>query len=399
MWGRTTTWLCHVLIVAEQGASTSSNDSRVPLIKHIRVLVRAYATRDYMICTTPVEPATVIDPTLLVFTESGSKGSLSPSSVPSPVSSSASPPSSSKRSAETQLSPFMPACKGRKSTEDEKLARRLARQQRNRKSAQVSREKKKAYMDQIENELLTLRADKQASMQREQAASLRCTQLESKVEELSMRLRQFETIIGDWAKSHLGATDVNSFMASMRDMKKQSVDRGLSGTEASESEPDVAQANAAPAAAPTEAGLLSPIVHESTDSTCLPAVKATGRLSQTNDEALQRVLSDQSDFSAKVIRTPPNCRPMQQPTAAALLPDAHLKDATSSHHKTLRLMPCYPVSPRLPPTLAKMASLCTYPQLQHGTLKRSPILRLRLQIPQHRMDLVLRKYVRPQVTA
>lgn len=352
-----------------------------------------------MVCTMPVEPATVIDPTLLVCTESGSNGSLSPSSVPSPVSSQASPPSPSKRPAETHLSPYMPACKGRKSTEDEKLARRLARQQRNRKSAQVSREKKKAYMDQIEYELVTLRADKQASMQREQAASLRCAQLESKVEELSTRLRQFESIIGDWAKSHVGATDVSSFMASMHDMKSRNVKHGLSGNEMSASEPDVAQANAAPAAAPTEAGPSSPIVHESTDSTCLPAVKATNRLSRTNDEALQRVLSDQSGFSAKVIRTPPNCRPMQQPTAAALLPDAHLKDATSSHHKTLRLTPCYPIFQCLPPTTAKMTSRCTYPQLHHGTLTRCPVLRLRLKIPQHRMDSVLRKYARPQVTA
>ena len=351
-----------------------------------------------MLSTMSAEMTTVIDPTLLVCTESGSNGSLSPSSVSSSVSSPASPPSSSKRPAEAQASPYMPACKGRKSTEDEKLARRLARQQRNRKSAQVSREKKKAYMDQIEYELVTLRADKQASAQREHAASLRCAQLESKVEELSKRLRQFESIVGDWVKSHLGATDASSSMASIRDMKLQSVNHGMDGSGISVSESDVAQANAAPAAAPREAGPSSHIAHETTDSTCLPAAKATSRLSQTNDEALQRVLPDQSDSSAKVIRTKSLCRPMQQPTAAALLPDAHLKGAACSRRQTPRLTRCYRVSQSLPLTTAKMTTRCTYPQLHHGTLTPSPVLRLRLKIPQHKMDLVLRKYARPQVT-
>ena len=94
-------------------------------------------------------------------------------------------------------------------------------------------------MDQIEYELATLRADKQASMQREHAASLRCAQLESKVEELSKRLRQFESIVGDWVKSHPGATDVSSSMASMRDMKLQSVDHGVNGGGTNVSESDL----------------------------------------------------------------------------------------------------------------------------------------------------------------
>ena len=397
MWGSVATWCNHVAIVAQHGTSTSSVVQGF-LLKHTRVLVHAYVEKDFMPSTMSAEMTTVIDPTLLVCTESGSNGSLSPSSVSSSVSSPALP-SSSKRPAEALPSSYMPACKGRKSTEDEKLARRLARQQRNRKSAQVSREKKKAYMDQIEYELATLRADKQASVQREHAASLRCAQLESKVEELSKRLRQFESIVGDWVKSHPGATDVSSSMASMRDMELQSVDHGINGSGINVSELDVARANAAPAAAPTEAGPSSPIVRETTDSTCLPAAKATSRLYQTNDEALQRVLPDQSDSSAKVIRTKSLCRPMQQPTAAALLPDAHLKGAACSRRQTPRLTPCYRVSQSLPLTTAKMTTRCTYPQLHHGTLTPSPVLRLRLKIPQHKMDLVLRKYARPQVTA
>ena len=160
---------------------------------------------------------------------------------------------------------------------------------------------------------------------------------------------------------------------------------------------DVVLATAAPAAALTMAGPSSPIDSNSSGRTCLPAVETTN-YSPKNGMALQRVLLNQNDLYAMVTRTTPCRRPVQQPTAAALLPDAHLKGAACSRRQTPRLTPCYRVSQSLPLTTAKMTTRCTYPQLHHGTLTPSPVLRLRLKIPQHKMDLVLRKYARPQVT-
>ena len=161
-----------------------------------------------------------------------------------------------------------------------------------------------------------------------------------------------------------------------------------------------ARANAAPAAAPTEAGPSSPIAHETTDSTCLPAAKATSRLSQTNDEALQRVLPDQSDSSAKVIRTKSLCRPMQQPTAAALLRSTHQTQTHPSCSKNSLSTTCSPAPCRMfPSTLNILASRCTHSP-RYQTQFRSSTLRLRLKIPQGRLKMILRKYVSvPAMTA
>lgn len=307
--------------------------------------------------------------------------------------------SSSERPAETHLSSGNGlACKGRRSTEEEKLARRLARQQRNRKSAQVSREKKKAYMDQIEQELVTLRADKQASMQREREAAAKCAQLESRVEELSARLSQFESVFANLVKSQSNATDAGSLGVNAGNSESPDVKRMFNGDDVSVSYSDVAQATAAPAAVLTTAGPLSPMLREGSDSTCLPAVKTTG-YSDENGLALQRVQSAHVPLSAMMTRPLPVRQQMQQPTAAALLPNAHSRRTLHSSRGTSALTPSLPVLPHFPLSTADVATRCTRQSTQHGArLSMSRMLRLRLKIPRHRLNAVLRRYALAPVT-
>ena len=367
----------------------------------IRVLVRTCATRDLIFnCSFRSMTASQtidFDPTFAICAESESPASLSPSIV----STSPAPPTPScsrKRPADSDVS-SLPHCKGRRSSEEEKLARRLARQQRNRKSAQVSREKKKAYVDQLEHDLAVLRAEKQETSQREKEAIEKCAKLELKVEELSGKLRQFESVFEVWIKPHLHATNAGSLVASACGAESQCMKKEGEDCEVNSSMSDVVLATAAPAAALTMAGPSSPIDSNSSGRTCLPAVETTN-YSPKNGMALQRVLLNQNDLYAMVTRTTPCRRPVQQPTAAALLRSTHQTQTHPSCSKNSLSTTCSPAPCRMfPSTLNILTSRCTHSP-RYQTQFRSSTLRLRLKIPQGRLKMVLRKYVSvPAMTA
>ena len=339
-----------------------------------------------------------LDPTFAICTESESPASLSPSIVsisPTPLT----PSCSRKRPADSDNVSSLPHCKGRRSSEEEKLARRLARQQRNRKSAQVSREKKKAYVDQLEHDLAVLRAENQEASRREKEAIEKCEKLELRVEELNGKLRQFESIFEVWIKPHQHAPNAGSLVVSACGAGSQCMKKEGEDCEVNSSMSDVMRATAAPAAALTMAGPSSAIDSKSSGRTCLPAVETTN-YSSKDGMALQRVLLNQNDLYAMVTRTIPCRRPVQQPTAAALLRRTHQTQTHPSCSKnslsiTCSLAPCR----MFPSTLNVLTSRCTRSP-RYRTRFRSSTLRLRLKIPQDRLKMVLRKYVSaPAMTA
>ena len=129
-----------------------------------------------------------IDPTLLVGAGAESASSPTPSTASSPSSH-----CSRKREASEELESLLP--KERRYDNEDKKARLLARQQRNRKSAQVSREKKKAYVEQLEQEVCDLRSQVQKNR-------VQRTDLESTVKQLSEKVRSLESFVEVLLKTH-----------------------------------------------------------------------------------------------------------------------------------------------------------------------------------------------------
>lgn len=94
----------------------------------------------------------------------------------------------------------------RKSTDPERRARLEARQARNRLSAQYSRERKKAYMDELENSVSTLKSENSLlRQQREQDAAVRKA-LEGKLQTCESRISSLETLIRNLAHPSTSAS-------------------------------------------------------------------------------------------------------------------------------------------------------------------------------------------------
>lgn len=326
---------------------------------------------------------------LLVRAESGRHGSPS-SSV---MSSSPSPPPVLKRSAEDDTLSTHPN-KSSRSTEEEKLARRLARQQRNRKSAQVSREKKKAYVDQLEHDVTVLRAEKQASEQREQIATAKRMELEGKISDLNTKVLQLESVVSMLLKVKGEALGLNpqSTNASVVGFQQQKDELAVDGAYGSLL--NFAQASAAPAAASTLVANAQSTEHHSDLCTRLPAVKATSSMalkpmSVDIELAQQRVHPTGKGVSPPMSAVHRPCRRLERPTAAAL-PLKTFLNKTPRPSTQILPMPCS--HPQV------YSSLRTMPKTCLATGKEStPMLRLRFKIPQDRLALVLKKYspIRP----
>ncbi|WFD42126.1 hypothetical protein MPSI1_000765 [Malassezia psittaci] len=81
------------------------------------------------------------------------------------------------------------------SSEEEKKARLIARQQRNRQSAQISREKKKAHIEQLEQEVQLLRDEKQSWHKREIEQKQQREELEERVVYLDSKVHTLEALL------------------------------------------------------------------------------------------------------------------------------------------------------------------------------------------------------------
>lgn len=323
----------------------------------------------------------VIEPTLLAHTESGSDCS---SSIGSPT-------NGLKRPAEGEPSCFH-ASKGRRSSEEEKLARRLARQQRNRKSAQVSREKKKAYVDQLEQEVVALRQEKQLYQLRDAAASKKRVELEEKVDDLSSKVRHLESLLGDLVKRSSG-TILETTSANMHSVRTEGETSSFKQDVVTEPMFKSSSASAAPAALSTLCGASSSALALPTLSTHLPAAEVTN--SSTEELAQQWVLSQQSALKPAKFGPSQASRQRQQPMAAALLLTS-LNAALHTSPTKLTPLSCGQTQACLP-LLSQKAATPSIRPLSTG-LPMQPMLKLRFKIPHARVQKVLEKYSQRPVT-
>lgn len=330
-----------------------------------------------------VASVSAIDPMLLVRAESGCHGSPSSSTI----SASPSPPPVLKRSADDDLISAH-SYKSSRSSEEEKLARRLARQQRNRKSAQVSREKKKAYIDQLEHDVAVLRSEKQVSEQREKLATVKRMELEGKINDLNAKVHRLESVVSMLLKvkeDGLGSESqkTDAFVVGMQQQKDD-----FAADKTYESLLNFAQTSAAPAAASTlVANVHSTAVH-SDPCTRLPAVKATSSKPLDIVLAQQRVHSAGTSPSLPTSAVHRPCRRLERPMAAALTLTTSLNRAlrpSAGFHPMLYCLPQIYSDLRSPPKT----------RLFTGT-EKTPMLRLRFKIPQNRLAMVLSKYSRIQ---
>ncbi|WFD25224.1 hypothetical protein MNAN1_000190 [Malassezia nana] len=210
-----------------------------------------------------------IDPILLVRAESTRH--VSPSS--SILSSSPSPPPLLKRSADEELTTTYPN-KGSRSSEEEKLA--------------LSREKKKAYVDQLEHDVAVLRAEKQASELRERMEASKRLELEGRITDLNAKVVQLESVLSMLLKMGGNALSMGlqSRNASADEVQKDKNELSVDGAYVSLL--NSAQASAAPDAVSTLVANAHSMESRSDPCTRLPAVKATSSSSTDDELALQR---------------------------------------------------------------------------------------------------------------
>ncbi|WFD29682.1 hypothetical protein MSPP1_000693 [Malassezia sp. CBS 17886] len=208
-----------------------------------------------------VDSAQAIDPTLLVCTSdtSGDESSPSPPKRAAPEATSTEPR------------------KSRRSSDEAKQARLLARQQRNRQSAQVSREKKKVYVEQLEHKIAVLEKENHAMRIREQEAHQKRIEMDARVVDLGATVRNFEAVLSSLMKASATGTP-----GAVRDRNLTDVATSNGARHGSTVMPEMtsfqepgAYAIAAPAtASPTATGSRQEDTR-SFDSTRLPAAEAT----------------------------------------------------------------------------------------------------------------------------
>lgn len=311
---------------------------------------------------TSVQDGSGIDPTLLVCAPEAPQAAA-PSSTPSP---------GTKRAADPAAE--QPPVKVARSSEEEKKARLLARQQRNRQSAQVSREKKKAHIEQLEQEVQQLREEKKAWAARDFEAQQKQRQLESQVSDLGAKVHNLETLLVRLVQHSQASKETVSHDAIPSQLTQivsalsthRSVDERVAGAEAASAAPAVAPSSVVPTQR------LSP----SSDSTCLPAAKATSADSTdllSPHLAQQRVQNNSKSWSSAAEARARKWR-MRQPMAAALRagsqttcsPRAWMQSPTTWRTPTIRTRPSAPGCPRR-------------------------VLRIRLRIPSHRLSMALKQ--------
>lgn len=321
-----------------------------------------------------------IDPGLLRGSVLGR--STSPTGIMEQGPSDTSPSGPSKRPLEEDFDEDVSHVK-RRSTEEEKLARRLARQQRNRKSAQVSREKKKAYVDQLEVEVVQLREERKATLASNAKLEAEVAQLSATVEQLKSLIQARLDPITSSALTDVGGA------ASLRE-SGASKTHDAPHTLVSPPLTDLTPTCAAPAAVPSSVDDLSATMLHLTQSTCLPAAEA----SSSTELAQQRVLFPRSEAEKSPLLISQTGR-QQWPTAAAMSPTADSAGARSRSTRVLSALRC----PANPQACVHGPHPTTMLPCRRPCWSGLPPLRLRLKIPRQRLRQVLVRYAMQSVTA
>lgn len=247
-----------------------------------------------------------IDPSLLVHpSPSGLADSTSP------------PPSVVGVKRSTPDNAVIPPRKGRRSTEEEKQARLVARQERNRQSAHISREKKKVYVEQLELEVKQLREESTQNRLREERMRLERQQLEQKVDNLGSKLHSLEQILGTMLKTRgdAGAKETAAPTGATPPAKEDG--DSARAKPVPRHSADISMMSAAPAAVSMQALNESPLAPQSPDSTRLPAAEATDRSVVPARSARQWVPSRRVEKGPVVSPYSRPAGPMRRPMAAA----------------------------------------------------------------------------------
>lgn len=315
-------------------------------------------------CMTSIQTS-VIDPSLLVR---ATPGAYDVSTPPPAV---ASPP---KRPLEDGGDVW--PRKRTHTREEERKERLAARQQRNRESAQVSREKKKAHMEEMEQELYRLRDERPLLLAREQEATDKREALEYQVGELGSKVETLGKLLMQLVQVQKGAPSVSTEGNVWSDLAK--VATKLSNDAGQGSLGESSTASAAPVVAPSSPVSTSLTTFHPTESTCLPAAEATyvqPEFTLPAHMARQRVLKNRLGWKNVKASTRTSCRHTRQPTAAAL------------QRSSRTTIPC----PASTVSLSAFTSPSYTPLSPNTGAPR--MLRIRLRIPSERLNWALKQHM------
>ncbi|WFC98042.1 hypothetical protein MYAM1_000764 [Malassezia yamatoensis] len=194
------------------------------------------------------------------------------------------------------------SCSSSLDREEEKKARLVARQQRNRQSAQISREKKKAHIEQLEQEVQLLRDEKQSWYKREAEEARQREQLEERVVDLDSKVHTLETLLIQFVQQQQEQQEGMPNTTGQQITLPQSISSSVLPTNLHSRETACSSAGAASAApiAASSSTVAQPFLSASSNSTCLPAAKATSTQQDPTgatifDESEQNGPSTESD--------------------------------------------------------------------------------------------------------
>ena len=296
-------------------------------------------------------------------------------------------------------SPSKPSNTGgrRKASDEERKARLEARQARNRLSAQYSRERKKAYVEQLEGSVNTLKAENTLlRSQRDQDQLIRQT-LEAKLKDSQLRIDTLETIIRTVAPSLVpllmssssssssssSTVSSSAFAAPSTSAIASQLDAGLSAdlaysllqnTGLTNKEVSLPLAIAAPAStASSSLSLGTSSQQTSNEGVRLPAAEATcsDAPSLYRDAELEQSQQRMSSHSSMVPLVPKSL-PRQRLEAMSMSMAAAL--STKVTHSPVRLVSSHQSSRRR--SRPALASLC----LSYPSKRRQPVLPVKLRL-------------------
>ena len=186
-------------------------------------------------------------------------------------------------------------------SEGAKRARLIARQERNRQSAQCSREKKKLYVVNLEEQVKQLQHDKIVATARESEAVRQRLELEQKVSELGSKVQSLQNL-------------VHSLLGTRAPCASTSAEPAFSSMASVAPIPTEIAPSAAPVAVPPtalDASGPDTFLH---DSTCLPAAEATRRESGVAQQWVLKTRARKASLRSGLVE-----RRIRRPTAAALV--------------------------------------------------------------------------------
>lgn len=314
----------------------------------------------------------------------------------------------------------------RRATDEERKARLEARQARNRLSAQYSRERKKAYVEQLEGSVNTLKAENALLRQQRDQDQLIRQALEAKLKDAQLRIDTFENLLrtvllpsSSSSSSSASFVPSSAFAASPTSAVAPQIDAGLSADLVSALFQNNVLANkevslpvtiAAPAStASSSLSLGTSGQQSSNEGVRLPAAEATCSDAPSSHEGAELEQSQQrmSSLSSMVLlatKLPLEGKEaMSMPTAAALSSkDAPLLTRTTSSQQSSRRRSrpsralCLSIPSKSPKQALPVKLRFSSPTLSTSTAPSSPTvtrrLRLKIKVPKRlppRLNLYL----------